>query len=98
MCYDNSIIHIGALFQKGVCDLAEKRKDRNGRVLKTGENQRKTAPMNTVIPMGMAKYEVFTEKRWKRSARKRKPFNAIWQMVSTIRLVKSLFPNWLTDI
>ena len=21
MCYDNSIIHIGALFQKGVCDL-----------------------------------------------------------------------------
>ena len=41
MCYDNSIIHIGALFQKGVCDLAEKRKDRNGRVLKTGENQRK---------------------------------------------------------
>ena len=41
MCYDNSIIHIGALFQKRVCDLAEKRKDRNGRVLKTGENQRK---------------------------------------------------------
>lgn len=41
MCYDNSIIHIGALFQKGVYDLAEKRKDKNGRVLKTGENQRK---------------------------------------------------------
>ena len=48
--YDNSIIHIGALFQKGVCDLAEKRKDRNGRVLKTGENQRKTAPMNGLCP------------------------------------------------
>ena len=40
MCYDNSIIHIGALFQKGVCDLAEKRKDSKGRVLKDGESQR----------------------------------------------------------
>lgn len=41
MCYDDFIIHIGALFQKGVCNLAEKRKDKSGRVLKTGENQRK---------------------------------------------------------
>nr|WP_207724925.1 tyrosine-type recombinase/integrase [Pseudoflavonifractor hominis] len=30
-----------ALFRKGVCIVAGKRKDRNGRVLKTGENQRK---------------------------------------------------------
>ena len=50
MCYDNSIIHIGALFQKGVCDLAEKRKDRNGRVLKTGENQRKNGTYGLLIP------------------------------------------------
>ena len=63
-----------------------------------GKISAKTAPMNTVIPIDMAKYEVFTGKRWKRSARKRKPFNAIWQMVSTIRLVKSPFLNWLTDI
>lgn len=30
-----------ALFQKGVCIVAGKRKDKNGRILKTGENQRK---------------------------------------------------------
>ena len=51
MCYDNSIIHIGALFQKGVCDLAEKRKDRNGRVLKTGENQRKNGTYEWPMPL-----------------------------------------------
>ena len=51
MCYDNSIIHIGALFQKGVCDLAEKRRDKNGRVLKTGENQRKNGTYEWPMPL-----------------------------------------------
>ena len=55
MCYDNSIIHIGALFQKGVCDLAEKRKDRNGRVLKTGENQRKNGTYEWPMPLRWGK-------------------------------------------
>ena len=65
---------------------------------KPGKISAKTEPKNTVIPMVMARYEVFTGKRWKHSEKKRKPFNAIWQMVSTIRLVKSPFLNWLTDI
>ena len=41
MCYDNLIIHVRALFRKGVCTVAGKRRDKSGRVLKTGENQRK---------------------------------------------------------
>ena len=41
MWYDTIIIHVRALFQKGVCIVAGKRKDKNGRILKTGENQRK---------------------------------------------------------
>ena len=41
MCYDIFIIHVRALFRKGACTVAGKRKDKSGRVLKTGENQRK---------------------------------------------------------
>lgn len=41
VCYDVFINTYRALFQKGVCIVAGKRKDKNGRVLKTGENQRK---------------------------------------------------------
>lgn len=41
VCYDVLIIHVGALFSKGVCYLTKKRKDKKGRILKTGENQRK---------------------------------------------------------
>ena len=58
----------------------------------------KTAPMNTVIPMDREKCKVFTGKRWNRSARKKKPFNAIWQMVSTMQLGRSPCLSWLTDI
>lgn len=41
VCYDVLIVHVGALFSKGVCYLTKKRKDKKGRILKTGENQRK---------------------------------------------------------
>lgn len=78
--------------------MAESAKIRMDVSSRSGKTSAKTEPMNTVIPMDMARYEVFMGKRWRRSEKKKIPFNAIWQMVSTMRLAKLPFLSWLADI
>lgn len=88
MCYDDFIIHIGALFQKGVCNLAEKRKDKVDASSKRERTSAKTVLMTIAIPIPMERYDVSMQRRWKPSAKRRKRFSVIWQMELTMLLVR----------